>query len=190
MKAVLLTWRVVVTALLVGTFVVAAEERGSARGAADKDVKLSGCLIRGEGDGAGYLLANPPTEPWLNSPDKQVAPSALGTSGDYAPFSSRNADGTFAGFDVEVARAYAADRGREVVFVPFRWPELATRLAAGDFDVVMSGVTVRPDRLVGGIFTAPVARSDAILAVASSAAPAGSAEAAARSFDRPFVGRA
>ena len=49
-----------------------------------RDVKLSGCLIRGEGDGSGYLLANPPTEPWLNSPDKQVTPSALGTSGDYA----------------------------------------------------------------------------------------------------------
>ena len=57
-----------VTALLVCTFFVTAGESGSARGAADKDVKLSGCLIRGEGDGDGYLLANPPTEPWLNSP--------------------------------------------------------------------------------------------------------------------------
>ena len=84
MKTVLFTQRVMVTALLVCTFVVAAGEPGSARGAADKDVKLSGCLIRGEGDGDGYLLANPPTEPWLSSPDKQVAPSALGTSGDYA----------------------------------------------------------------------------------------------------------
>jgi len=112
-------------------------------------------------------------------------PLRVGTSGDYAPFSTHSADGTPAGFDVEVARAYAAERGRDVVFVPFRWPELSARLAAGDFDVVMSGVTVRPDRLVGGIFTATVARSDAVLAVASSTVPAGSAEAAARSFDRP-----
>ena len=52
--------------------------------AADKRVKLSGCLIRGEGDDAGYLLANPPSEPSLNSPDRQVTPSTLGTSGDYA----------------------------------------------------------------------------------------------------------
>jgi hypothetical protein len=77
-------WRVVVSALLVGTFVVASGGSGRARSAADKDVKLSGCLIRGEGDGAGYLLANPPAEPWLSSPGQQVAPSALGTSGDYA----------------------------------------------------------------------------------------------------------
>lgn len=119
-------------------------------------------------------------------PRAHVAPPLrVGTSGDYAPFSTHSPDGTPAGFDVEVARAYAADRGRDVVFVPFRWPELSARLAAGDFDVVMSGVTVRPDRLVGGIFTATIARSDAVLAVASSTAPAGSAEAAARSFDRP-----
>jgi hypothetical protein len=52
--------------------------------AADKRVKLSGCLIRGEGDDAGYLLVNPPSEPSLNAPDRQVAPSTLGTSGDYA----------------------------------------------------------------------------------------------------------
>ncbi len=52
--------------------------------AADKKVKLSGCLIRGDGDGAGYLLINPPAEPSLNSPDRQVRPSVLGTSGDYA----------------------------------------------------------------------------------------------------------
>ena len=52
--------------------------------AADKRVTLSGCLVRGEGDDAGYLLANPPTEPWLQSSGKQVAPSVLGTSGDYA----------------------------------------------------------------------------------------------------------
>ena len=84
MKTALLTRHAMVTALLVCTFVVTAGKTGSARGGADKDVKLSGCLIRGEGDGAGYLLANPPTEPWLNSPGQQVTPSALGTSGDYA----------------------------------------------------------------------------------------------------------
>jgi hypothetical protein len=71
------------TVFLVGTFVVTGWA-GSATRAADKPVKLSGCLIRGEGDGAGYLLANPPAEPWLHSSGKQVTPTTLGTSGDYA----------------------------------------------------------------------------------------------------------
>ena len=70
--------------LLACTFVVAAWSAASSTYAADKKVKLSGCLIRGEGDNPGYLLANPPTEPWLGSSSTQVTPTVLGTSGDYA----------------------------------------------------------------------------------------------------------
>lgn len=71
-------------ALLVCAFIVTEPVAASATRAADKRVKLSGCLIRGDGDGAGYLLANPPAERWLSSSGKQVTPSVLGTSGDYA----------------------------------------------------------------------------------------------------------
>ena len=92
-------------------------------------------------------------------------PLRVGTSGDYPPFSIRTAHDDWRGFDVDVARAYAAARGRPLVFVPFRWPELAARLAAGDFDVAMSGVTVRADRLMVGTMTAAVARSEAIVLV-------------------------
>ena len=72
------------TAFLVCAFVATHPVPGSAVRAADKRVTLSGCLIRGDGDRAGYLLANPPNEPYLSSPGKQVTPSVLGTSGDYA----------------------------------------------------------------------------------------------------------
>lgn len=72
-------------------------------------------------------------------------PLRVGTSGDYAPFS---ADGK--GFEIDAAKLVGAELGREVVFVPFRWPELAKRVASGDFDVAMSGVTWRPDRAVIG----------------------------------------
>jgi hypothetical protein len=74
----------ITSALLVCAFMVTQPVPAGADRAADKRVTLSGCLIRGDGDRAGYLLANPPTEPWLNSPGKQVTPSVLGTSGDYA----------------------------------------------------------------------------------------------------------
>ena len=73
-----------VTVLLACTFIVTALAAAHAARGADKSVKLSGCLIRGEGDDAAYLLANPSAEPWLNSPGKQLTPSTLGTSGDYA----------------------------------------------------------------------------------------------------------
>jgi cyclohexadienyl dehydratase len=105
-------------------------------------------------------------------------PLRVGTSGDYPPFSLRAADGSYGGFDIEVARAYAAARGRRLELVAFRWPELAARLAAGDFDVAMSGVTVRADRLLLGTMTAAVARADAVLLVRRGDDSGGS-------FDRP-----
>ncbi len=73
----------VVTAVLAFT-VGTSWAAGGAPSPDDKTVKLSGCLIRGDGDGAGYLLTNTSAEPWLASPGRQVTPSALGTTGDYA----------------------------------------------------------------------------------------------------------
>ena len=50
----------------------------------DKDIKLSGCLVRGE-DGGGYLLTNSPSEPaWQRTADPTVVPSAVGTTGSFA----------------------------------------------------------------------------------------------------------
>jgi uncharacterized protein (DUF427 family)/chorismate mutase len=63
-----------------------------------------------------------------------------------------------------VARAWAHDRGRRLEIVPARWPDLEAALERGDFDVAMSGVTVRADRLVAGRFTAAVACTQAVLA--------------------------
>jgi cyclohexadienyl dehydratase len=91
----------------------------------------------------------------------------VGTSGDYAPFSwSWPPDG----FDPAVARAYAADRGLGIQWVRFRWPDLVADLQSGRFDVAMSGVTVRPERLVAGRFSVPVATSGAVVLVGESVA--------------------
>jgi cyclohexadienyl dehydratase len=93
-----------------------------------------------------------------------ATPLRVGTSGDYAPFSSEGEAG-FTGFDVDLARRYAADRGRELVLVRFRWPRLLDDLAAGRFDVAMSGVTVRPERSIAGTFSVPVAETGAVALV-------------------------
>ncbi len=94
----------------------------------------------------------------------------VGTSGDYAPFSERGPapDAGYRGLDVDVARAFAADTGLALRFVPFRWPELTADLGAGRFDVAMSGVTVRPERSVAGRFTVPVTQTGAVLIVRAS----------------------
>ena len=87
----------------------------------------------------------------------------VGTSGDYAPFSLRDPAGRRDGFDVAVARAYAQERGLAIHWVPLHWATLDRDFAAGRFDVVMSGVTVRPERSVAGRFSLPVVQSGAVL---------------------------
>ena len=47
-------------------------------------------------------------------------------------------------------------------WVPLRWATLERDFAAGRFDVVMSGVTVRPERSLAGRFSVPAATSGAV----------------------------
>jgi hypothetical protein len=48
-------------------------------------VKLSGCLIKGEGNGAGYLLINTPMEPGATpAAGRSVTPGTLGTAAVFA----------------------------------------------------------------------------------------------------------
>ncbi len=107
----------------------------------------------------GVLLSGVPSPRAADSSTLRV-----GTSGDYEPFSF-DAGGTPGGFDVALAKAYAAERGLGVELVRFRWPDLLGDLAAGRFDVVMSGITVRPRRSVVGRFTVPVTESGAVALV-------------------------
>jgi cyclohexadienyl dehydratase len=82
----------------------------------------------------------------------------VGTTGDYAPFSTRGADEQPQGFDIDLARAMAEDLNAEIEWVSVRWPTLTASVAAGELDVAMTGVTWQPARGVIGYLTRAVAR--------------------------------
>lgn len=91
----------------------------------------------------------------------------IGVSGDYQPFSVCPENLTDCrGFDIDVAQRVATDLGVRLELVRFRWPELRTDLAAGKFDVAMSGVTLRPERTLTATFTRPYAVAQAVVLVA------------------------
>jgi len=110
--------------------------------------------------GGAAVTGSPPASAAAVPSTESQASSVLrvGTSGDYAPFSTRDARGQPQGFDVELATELARDLGVELRWVPFRWPELGQKLAAGEFDVAMGGVTWQPARDVAGYMTRAVAR--------------------------------
>jgi len=93
----------------------------------------------------------------------------VGTSGDYAPFSTVE-EGEWVGFDIALAQRFAAENAWTLEFVRFEWPQLMDDLLAGSFDVAMSGVTVRPDRSLEALFTLPMARSGSVV-IAPSESP-------------------
>lgn len=69
------------TAMLVGALGLSSP---AATTTAADDITLAGCLVRGEGDDAGYLLSNPPGEPaWQRAEDKRIEPNSVGTSGGF-----------------------------------------------------------------------------------------------------------
>ncbi len=89
----------------------------------------------------------------------------VAVSGDYPPLCERSASGDYTGLDPDIARAFAAERGYAIEWVRVTWPELGAALAAGRFDVAMTGVTVRADRSIAGRFSVPVVESGALALV-------------------------
>ena len=78
----------------------------------------------------------------------------VGTTGDYLPFSFRaDADGEYVGADIDLARDLADSLAVDVVFVRTTWPNLLRDLAAGHFDVAMSGVSRTLPRQRSAFFT-------------------------------------
>lgn len=88
-------------------------------------------------------------------------------SGDYAPFCVCNAASSDCeGFEVEVAHRLAVDLGVKLEIVRFRWPELRQDVEAGKFDLALSGITMRPERLFFAAFSYPYAVAGAVVLVA------------------------
>ena len=90
----------------------------------------------------------------------------VGTTGDYAPFSVTQAD-TLAGFDIDLATRLAHDLGARLQQVRVQWPDLASSFENDRVDLVMSGVSIRPERALIGRYSRPYALSGAVALIRS-----------------------
>jgi cyclohexadienyl dehydratase len=72
----------------------------------------------------------------------------VGTTGDYRPLSFREADGTYWGFDIEMAEEIAKHLGVKAAFVPTSWPTLTADVTAEPptFDLAIGGITITEAR--------------------------------------------
>jgi polar amino acid transport system substrate-binding protein len=79
----------------------------------------------------------------------------VGTSGSQPPLTATTKDGSIIGFDADVARAFAKAMGVRLTLVPIQFSELLPSLVNGDVDMVLSGLTMTPQRNLQVAFVGP-----------------------------------
>ncbi|MHC4958284.1 MAG: transporter substrate-binding domain-containing protein [Planctomycetota bacterium] len=79
----------------------------------------------------------------------------IGTEPEFPPFESKNAQGEFVGFDMDMARELAKDLGVRLRIDEMAFTSLPTALENGKVDLIISGMTIRPERAKNRAFTDP-----------------------------------
>lgn len=79
----------------------------------------------------------------------------VGTSGAQPPFSVKSKDGSLIGYEVDLAKLLANAMGVELKLVEMPFGELLPALEKGEVDVVMSGMTMTPERNLKAAFVGP-----------------------------------
>jgi len=77
----------------------------------------------------------------------------------FVPWSMRDKNGDLIGFELDVGRELAKDMDVDVEFIPTSWDGIIPALVAGKFDVIISGMTVTPQRNLTVNFSQPYAYS-------------------------------
>ena len=77
----------------------------------------------------------------------------VGTEPEFPPFESRNSDGEFVGFDMDMIRELAKDLGVKLRIEPMQFDSLPTALANGKIDLIASGMTAKEERAKSRSFT-------------------------------------
>jgi polar amino acid transport system substrate-binding protein len=73
----------------------------------------------------------------------------------FVPWAMKDKSGNLVGFEIDVAKKVAEDMGVKVEFVPTKWSGIIPALLTGKFDVIIGGMTIRPQRALQVNFTMP-----------------------------------
>ncbi len=90
----------------------------------------------------------------------------FGVDPTFAPMEFKNADGSLTGFNVEIGEAICAELNRECVWVESDWDGIIPGLLAGNFDAILSSMSITPKRQEVLDFTLPFQRGGSRFVVA------------------------
>lgn len=83
----------------------------------------------------------------------------LGTPGDFPPFSVTSTQGDLIGFDISLARELARKMGVNLQIKRYPFSELIEELLKGNVDLIMTGMSITPQRNMDIAFVGPYGTS-------------------------------
>ncbi len=111
---------------------------------------LSGCSILHDHGSAADATTSPVISRILKSGELRV-----GTSGSQPPLNATAKDGTIIGFDMDLAAQLAGAMGVKLTVVPMPFADLVPAVQKGEVDMVLSGLTMTPERNLRVAFVGP-----------------------------------
>ena len=89
----------------------------------------------------------------------------VGFDADFPPYGFRGDDGSFQGFDLDLAREVCKRKGWTFVAKPIDWAAKDTELNAGTIDCIWNGFTMSPERLDKYTWTEPYVENKQLVLV-------------------------
>ena len=79
----------------------------------------------------------------------------IGMTGNQPPFSMKSKSGELIGYEVDLAKTLAKNMGVKLKLVELSFPDLMGALKTGKIDIIMSGMTITPERNLSALFAGP-----------------------------------
>jgi polar amino acid transport system substrate-binding protein len=79
----------------------------------------------------------------------------IGTTGKQPPYTMKSKTGDLIGYEIDLAKALAANMGVKLKLVEMPFSELMDALKSGKIDAIMSGMTITPERNLSALFAGP-----------------------------------
>lgn len=89
----------------------------------------------------------------------------IGVDDTYPPMEFRNDSNELVGFDIDFANALAREMGVEIEFVPTAWDGIFSALKSERYDMIISSVSITPDRLEEFEFSKPYLANGQVIVV-------------------------
>lgn len=106
----------------------------------------------------------------LAASQSHAADVRIGTEGAYAPWNFLDDDGKVAGFEIELGNELCKRAGVSCEWVVNEWDSIIPNLIAGNYDVIMAGMSITEERMETIDFSEEYVPSDPAIYVAAKGA--------------------